>query len=502
MKKHLPIILFFFFVMPAIWANDINYEITQEQSVSQIQSDLQNAIDNAAAYDKIIVTGSKTNADATLFLNIPEDKTVVWKATYQAASALSPLISLPNSGTFEVSGGTLVTTNGNTICGINPSSTIIVSANGKVKTSGNGAHAITTEGNVEIKDAAEISGTTGEVIETTGDYSIITMSGGSVTATSENAIIARGINAKVFVSGGILSNVATDSYPVIYLRHLENNQLNIQVGGTAKVTSSGKGTAISSYGNVEISGNALISAADGHAMNIGVSNSDSKITISDESKVEATGSYATIMTHGRGIIEITDNARVIASNARAIHVLSDFNHITISGASKIEATGAFPTIDSYTDSGATIEIIDSAQVIAKNHFIAISYSKEPFGMFTVSGGLVFAPTPDISTVINCNYFTGPTDKGIILAWNNEAGTTNYEIMSADDIQKLPESATAYWDKKGNLSGISYAMGDNTGFIPLDVEVVLSVKESILSNITIFPNPTTGELRITNRELGH
>jgi hypothetical protein len=446
MKKHLPIILFFFFVMPAIWANDINYEITQEQSVSQIQNDLQNAIDNAAAYDKIIVTGSKTNADATLFLNIPEDKTVVWKATYQAASALNPLISLSDNGTFEVSGGTLVTTNGNTMNSNGTGSTIIVGANSKVQTSGAGVHAITTEGNVEIKEGAEISGTTGEVIETTGYDSMITMSGGSVTVTSENAINARGINAKVFVSGGILSNMApTDPYPVIFMSNKENNQLNVQVSGTAKVTSSGKGFGIYSYGNVEISGNACISATDNHAIYTG--GSDSKITISGESKIETTGSYPTIWTLGSGV-----------------------------------------------------EVRDYAQVIATKHLNAITSIQNSACMVTVSGGLVFAITSNIFTVISAPYFMGPIANGVVLAWNNEAGTTNYEIMSADDIQKLPESATAYWDKKGNLSGISYAMGDNTGFIPLDVEVVLSVKESILSNITIFPNPTTGELKVESGEL--
>ena len=348
MKKHLSIILLFFLLMPTIWANDIYYEITQGQSVSQIQNELQNAINNATANDKIIVTGSKTNVDVTLYLNIPENKTVVWKATYQATSALNSLISLSDNGTFEVSGGALVTTNGNTIHGYGVGSTIIVSADGKVQTSGNGVHAITTEGNVEIKESAVISGTTGEVIKTTGDNSIVTVSGGSVTATSENAIIAQGINAKVFVNGGIVGNAATGPYPAIFMSHQNNNQLNVQVSGTAKIASLGEGFAIYSYGDVAIDGNANISAAENHAIYTG--GTHSTITISGESKIETTGSSPTIWTLGSSI-EIKDNAHVMANNARAIYTPSEHSRIIISGTSKVEAAGWVQTIETSAYTG-------------------------------------------------------------------------------------------------------------------------------------------------------
>jgi len=490
MKKHLPIILLFLFIMPTIWANDIYYEITEGQSVYQIQNDLQNTINNAANNDKIIVTGSKTNVDVTLFLNIPANKTVIWKANYQASIAVSPLLSLSGNGTFEVSGGVLVTSNGNTIYGNGTSSTVIVSANSKVKTSGGGVHAITTKGNVEIKENAVISGTIGEVIETTGDNSIVTMSGGSVTATSENAIIAQGINAKVFVSGGILSNMATiDPYPVIFMRHQNNNQLNVQISGTAKVVSSGKGFGIYSYGNVDISGNAYIGAAENHAIYTG--GSDSKITISGESKIEATGSDATIWMLGRAV-EVKDNAHVIAKNAMAIYILSDDNSLTISGTSKVEAAGWVQTIETSAHTG-TIEVKDKAQVIAKKYPVAITNNKGA-NIITISGGAVFAPTSNINLVVSGINFNGPTENGVILAWGKGGGTPSYEIFSTTDILLQPTLAFAYWDKKGNLNGISYAMGANTGFIPLDVNV-LSVKEPVLSNITLYPNPTTGVLNL-------
>jgi len=47
--------------------------------------------------------------------------------------------------------------------------------------------------------------------------------------------------------------------------------------------------------------------------------------------------------------------------------------------------------------------------------------------------------------------------------------------------------------------IYYTFGENTGFIPLTVSV-LSINERSLSNLNLYPNPTTGELKIDNGEL--
>ena len=81
MKRHLFItIAAFILAVPTIWANDIYYNITQEQSVTEIQNGIQDILNNANDSDKIIVTGSKTDADAPLTLMYSHDYVVMWQA--------------------------------------------------------------------------------------------------------------------------------------------------------------------------------------------------------------------------------------------------------------------------------------------------------------------------------------------------------------------------------------------------------------------------------------
>jgi len=422
--------------LPMARANDIFVNITQTQSVTEIQSEIQSAIDNATSSDMVMVTGSKTDANLTLTLNIPEGKTVVWQATYQSSAALgsNTLISFTGDGILNVANGALITANATALTATGNNSTTVVSGTGKVQTEGNGVHAITTSGNVEVKDNAQVSGTTGEVIDTYGDNSIVTVSGGTVTATSENAIIARGINAQVLVSGGYVSNEAVGNYPVIFMYDNRFQQF-IHVSGTAKVEAKGDGFAIMSYSDVKVNGNAQIN---------------------NTGRGEASGAI-------RGIskIEVSGNAIISASSFYSILSNSD---VTISGNSKIVAKE-----NAVAVGGSFIEVKDQSQVIAaQNYAIALNENSNP--TLSIIGGLVFSYGNKMADVIDWAGFTGPTEFGTIVAWNKEAGNTEYELLSTDDIFKLPASAAAYWDNDETQFGITYANGANTGFIPLDVSV--------------------------------
>jgi len=486
MKKHLLVTFTaLFFASQIAWASDIYYNITQTQSVAEIQIGLQAAIGNATNSDKVIVTGSKTNADITLTLNISVGKTVVWKADYQAILNFTPstLIMLQGDGTFEVAGGTIMAT-------------------GKTMT-----------------------------INSYGDNATVIVSSGTVSAASENAIIVRGLNAKVFISGGIVSNEATGDYPVIFMGNESNKELNIIIKGTGKVKASKDGCAIITSGNVEVNENAEVSSEKANA--IYARGSLSTITLGGHSKVMAAGTYPAVWASSR--IEVTDNAQinvmvgsalfskntVILSKNTQIKSLSEtFGYFAVDAQGNVEVRdnaqinsiqhGAIRTtsgkviVGGFSKIVATnycvisadsqVEIRDNAQVITKN---IDGYAIVTWGdctTVTVSGGVVFAPVPEISNIIHhCPNFTGPTDTGILLAWNKK-DNTNYEIFSEDDILKSPESVTAYWDKKGGQCGISYAYNGNTGFIPLNV-TVLSVNEKNLTDTKTYPNPATGELRV-------
>jgi len=412
MKKLFLSFLIFFLALPVVWANDVNYDIKQTSSVAQIQTELQALINNATSGDTIIVTGTKTNADVRLQVNIPAGKTVKWKATYKSDAYFSAnaLISFTGDGMLEVAGGTLTTGANNVIFSDGKNATVKVS-------SGN------------------LSSTTGETIKTTGENAIVSISGGTVKATSENAVYVKGENAKVFVSGGTLSNAADYAYPVIFIDAYNNTKLNVIISGTGKI--------------------------------------------------EATEEFYAIITYGG--IEVKDDAQVSAAMHSAIYSTYD-NHITISGKSKV--TGGTYAI--YLNSGGKVEIKDNAQVISKNGGCAIGASGGEVSLVSITGGLVFASNSNIHSVINCDYSV--SDTGMLLAWDKTAGNTNYEGFTTDDILKLPDSATAHWDRKGGGHGIFYANGENKGFIPLHVSV-LSIEEPLLPNLTVYPNPVSNILHV-------
>ncbi|MDD3231385.1 MAG: S-layer homology domain-containing protein, partial [Oscillospiraceae bacterium] len=56
---------------------------------------------------------------------------------------------------------------------------------------------------------------------------------------------------------------------------------------------------------------------------------------------------------------------------------------------------------------------------------------------------------------------------VVIAWNQDAGTTQYDIGSSTDLAVSPTIATVTWIKQDGVSGISYAKGSNTGFIAVD-----------------------------------
>ena len=460
-------------------ADNTYYEIKQEYTVSQIQTELQALIDAAESGDTVFVTGSKTNADITLTLYIAK-KIVVWQAYYQSISVFNMynLITIYEDGTFEVADGTIITEDADAINATDEGSTVIVSGNGKVQTSGYGMNAITTYGYVEIKDNAQLSSTDGETIESKSNNAIVRVTGGTICATSENAIIVWGKNSKIFISGGHVYNDANGVFNAVYALNTDQGSISaISVSGTGKVEAKGMGSAIACYGNVFVSGDAQVSNTKG-------------------------GDDRTSAIFASRFAEVSDNAIVSASNN---YTIFSYGQVMVSGNSKIEAKkNAIPIyIFGEGNSFGELSVFGQAQVIAANNY-AISYNTGTFSV-RVTGGIAFAYGNNISDVINCTHFTGPTGSGIVLAWHKEAGNTNYERFSTTDLFIYPESATAHWDIKGGKQGISYANGENTGFIPIEAVTVLSVYENEPQNIRVYPNPTSGVLnlvqeRIENGEL--
>jgi len=427
MKKFLITFLTLFLVLPITRADNFYFEIKQEHTVSQIQTELQVLIDATGGNDTVFVTGSKTNVEFGLELCVIGDRTIVWQAHYQSNNKFKEknLISLTGGyGTFILEDGTLITENANAI-NVKNRIYVEVRGNGKIETSGDGAHAITTISYVTIKDNAQLSSTTGETIESKSDEAIVRVTGGTISATSENAIITRGKDAQILISGGYVYNDAhydpvLGGLHVVYALDEEHGKNTlIHVSGNAIVEAKGMGGALASYGSVKVSGNAKV------------------LSRGNEANAPAT-------IDAEGGVELYDNAMIKARYNRAI-----ISHYAI----------------------------------------------------FFKGGVVFAYGSNISDIVN----PVPLYRiSVALAWNKDAGNTLYERFSTNDIfvyriEHLEDNATAHWDFIGGKAGIAYANGTNTGFIPIEEVTIEGMGVKPITNyelrITVYPNPTTGELYI-------
>ena len=265
MKNLLPL-LTLFLVSQFVWAADIHYVIKQENSVLQIQTELQTLINDATATDRVVVTGNKTDADITLSLLIGVGKTVVWQADYQSVASLAPstLLEFSGNGTFELADGALICENTHALHATGTSSAIIV------------------------------IGTGGEVIASFSDNAIVMVSGGTITTNSGNAIITFGKDAKILISGGYVSNNAKGLYPAVIALDESpgNNNALVHVSGTAIVEAKGDGNAIISNGGVILSGNAHVSNTNGGANNTAAVWSTNPMEVRDNAKISASKGYA------------------------------------------------------------------------------------------------------------------------------------------------------------------------------------------------------------------
>ena len=177
--------------------------IGQGDTVTGIQTAIQESL--AANNTTVTVSGSKTNADGTLEIDIPSGKTLLWKAVYAADEAFDgPLIETTGAGVFELADG-----------GLRSSSGIAASI-----ASGSGIHV--TGGTVGTEGGVGISG---------GN---VRLSGGVVSAGSGIAVETH--NSAIFIDGG----AATINGDVrMYADMLPEDPVGIYCRSGGKVTVNG-----------------------------------------------------------------------------------------------------------------------------------------------------------------------------------------------------------------------------------------------------------------------
>ena len=430
-----------------------------------VSADICTTIQVLSTYSSVTVIGGKVASD---------DYAISTKGSVEVSggevSSLfgSPIYASGDNSTITVNGGTVSATgyypaiNVNNVnnTGLN----VIISGTGKVESTGGatfGGAAIKTYGSVEIKDNAEVSSLNNSAISTGGESS------------------------KVYVSGGTVSSGGTF---VIDVRNENNTGLSVIISGNGSVLATGVSDyspAIITYGSIEIKDNAQVSSLNGGAISAwsGTSNvsiSGGTVTGGGNRVIEICNLNMTFRENNSGMnVFISGTSKIIKTNDDYGLVIQTQGNVEVNGGEVIGRTGyAIYANGNVEVNGGKVSATSGMAIFAN-------------GNVEVKGGLVFAYGNAINGYGNVIYqnFTGATGTGIVIAWNESAGNSNYTQGSTTDISQSPATATAVWGKNGSEYGISYTNGTNSGFIPLNVTVysaecdVLSVQTPTGATIT-------------------
>ena len=502
--------------------------------------------------DVIVTSVSTVSFAATLSLNIDSGVTVKWQANI--TSPLNAyLFDISGGGEFEVSNCSILSTGTRTSGAIRVSGaatitigssgsviaerignpmlinaggvTINVEAGGVVRSLSNNSNAaIQISGNtqaavqevtINVNGGSVISDTNGNAINDgagtspiDGNKTIITVSGGVVTAGGNSAIHATGTHSTVTVTGGVVSNAAGNNFnPSIDMIGdlFGASGPNVTVSGAGVVQSTSvNGYTIQTRGNVLVEGSALVSAINGRAINlVGMSSvatvtggivetvngtavstattnpeqvENASITISG-GIVQATGTGTAVRVTGKnGNVSITGGDVKAMGTGIVVQASGENNTVSISGG-KVQAEG---TGTSVRVSGALSTVdISGGWVTAKN-----GYAVDVSGALSaeISNGFVFAWGNSTSKVVTPITKLDLTFVGMIVAWNTTDGTGTYYEDSSTDLTIMPaETATAEWKEGSPANGIEYLQGGNSGFFPLDVTITIQTYSLTIVN---------------------
>jgi len=284
----------------------------------------------------------------------------------------------------------------------------LITLNGKIISSYNGSSSsgtINASNGVSINSTADIANDNGTAIynNSTGT---VTISGGTISAKARyTATIYNNSSGKIIISGGDISATIDDASLSYVVANNSTGEVIIS-GGTISVTT---GTAVynKSSGKITVSGGA-------------------KITSSTR---EVTRSA--ILNDGTGTVEITGGT--------------------------VECTGVNNDVKTVNNASTGTVSISGGIISTKTGYAVYNAST---GAVAVSGGLLFA----YSAATDVIYGAEISGNAVIMKWNEAVGRSEYTLGTKTDISVLPATATAEWSKMGGFIGISYANGENTGFI--------------------------------------
>jgi len=268
--------------------------------------------------------------------------------------------------------------------------------------------------------------------------------------------------------------------------------LNI-CGGTVEATN---GAAIYNYGGtVNISGGTVTSSAEGSSGVI--TNYDGIINIV-EGNITAT--YAGIAIYnsfevpfkGSGGTANINGGNITAENGSAIFNQSSC-YVNING-------GLISSIGEDAIRNTGIMKITGGIVRAQYRNAVFNFG----GTITVNGGILFAYGERETDVVDNIDFDNITDDAVLVAWD-EANSYMKVYQAGTNLQlyNFPAEAIVFWDIKDTIPGITVKYRATNDFIPVGVTIYENGVKPITNGelqITVYPNPTTGQLTMDNGQL--
>ena len=449
--------------MTALAANK-DITIAQSDTVAEIQTKIQNAINASNSGDTITVTGIKSDAGTSLGLNIKEGVTVVWKASYSGSVSSSMLRLVAGHGIFEVADGHIRNDgDGNTIDIVTDRQIVRVSG-GAVEATGASGIAILAQGNetniivrggtVESKLYLAICNKGGGLFP-----SVIQVSGGAVKANGINgfAVCNSGENSRILVSGGTV--VVDAGIAIANIAGGSDSKITVS-GGTVKATT-GVGIGVNDTNTTVTVSGGDVSATTGAAIGV---NADQNTIEVNSGSVSATTGFG-IAVNGKDVITTVNGGNVSATTGAAIGVNADQNTIRVNGGSVSAAVGFGIAVNGKS----VVTTVDGGVVSSTNQAVIAVAGND--SKLTVKDGFVFANGTDIigeGKVINMVNGGAPTIGGVsvVCAWDKPSDAPIYNEGSSNNLTVAPGGAMATWGKSGAQSGISYKNGSNSGFFPV------------------------------------
>ena len=246
---------------------------------------------------------------------------------------------------------------------------------------------------------------------------------------------------------------------------------------------SGDAIRLTGGGEFEVSGGII--AATGNTIYSTVNS----VTVSGGTVISSNerSGLSTFAIFGAGAGHITVSGGTVSSNGSSASngTIRANGPITVSGGTVSSKSGIALQANSRTS-----VTVSSGLVTAPRRVIFCGVSGTTI---TISGGLVFSYNDVIIAHLGVIFVSDPDNLivtgGMVIAWNHGAGIT-YLPGDTAHITSMPSVASAVWANNGDTSGIAYANGSNTGFIPLPVFVGGDPDEFMVLDLS-EPNPHGG-----------